>query len=455
MAMNAAMASMTAATMTAALSNMGTLSSFLPLPSITNKPPALPAQPNTTALEELKKKVAKQANSISIKEFTDKCKMIVDSKGELPVAVPHVSDEEDDGKPFGGSAFQEQKAISFNINNTTLRPVVRSDAGMAKEFPVSSGSQHRKKEGEALGAYGEWVPVDKTADKPAAAPRKVLTTVPTATTTSSSGETEAEAVEQSDNDSVFPDPVLQPVDISQAVTERIRAQRRLAENPYDISAICMLSRAQEQVDAWAQSNTVPGLFTGSTGAQVLSSEELSTSGPQAWLKKDQFLKAAPVSGGVGELLMRKMGWKTGEGLGRNREGTVEPIIIDFKVDRKGLVAEGEKPQKQTGGLVVTKDLMGKHPVSALIELCNKRRIMQPDFIMVHHSGPDHRKNFLFKVAVNGIDYQPQTPSPNKKHAKAMAATVALQALGEVPVDGPGLYTGPVFTAASTGPLFST
>nr|XP_054591475.1 protein SON-like [Nothobranchius furzeri] len=153
--------------------------------------------------------------------------------------------------------------------------------------------------------------------------------------------------------------------------------------------------------------------------------------------------------------MRKMGWRAGEGLGRNREGTVEPIIIDFKVDRKGLVAEGEKPQKQTGGLVVTKDLMGKHPVSALIELCNKKRIMQPDFVMVHHSGPDHRKNFLFKVTVNGVDYQPQTASPNKKHAKAMAATVALQALGEVPVDGPGLYTGPVFTAASTGPLFST
>uniref|UniRef100_A0A3Q2DP39 G-patch domain-containing protein n=1 Tax=Cyprinodon variegatus TaxID=28743 RepID=A0A3Q2DP39_CYPVA len=96
----------------------------------------------------------------------------------------------------------------------------------------------------------------------------------------------------------------------------------------------------------------------------------------------------------GEFLMRKMGWRTGEGLGRNREGTVEPIVIDFKVDRK-LVAEGEKPQKQTGGLVVTKDLM-KHPVSALIELCNKKRIVQPDFVMVNHSGPDHRKSFLFK-----------------------------------------------------------
>lgn len=46
--------------------------------------------------------------------------MIVDSKGELPVAVPHVSDEEDDGKPFGGSALKEQKTISFSINVNIL-----------------------------------------------------------------------------------------------------------------------------------------------------------------------------------------------------------------------------------------------------------------------------------------------------------------------------------------------
>lgn len=58
--------------MTAALSNMGALSSLLPLPSITNKPPAAAAaQPSASALDEVKRKVAKQANSISIKEFTD------------------------------------------------------------------------------------------------------------------------------------------------------------------------------------------------------------------------------------------------------------------------------------------------------------------------------------------------------------------------------------------------
>ncbi|XP_034029053.1 protein SON isoform X2 [Thalassophryne amazonica] len=448
--MNPAMASMTAATMTAALSNLGTLSSFLTMWPITNNPASsVAAQTNMAALEEMKRK---------------KCKMIVDSKGELPVAMPHISDEEEDGRPFGGSALRDQKAITFNINSTSVRPSVRADVGIAKEFPVSSGSHHRKKEGEALEAYGQWIPVDRSAKKEVTATHKAVTPLSEATATLSSMDTKPTtelrtAVKHPmfvlENDSIFPEPPLQAVDISQAVNERIKAQRCLAENPYDVSAICMLSRAQEQVNAWAQSTTIPGLFTGSTGAQVLSSEDLSTSGPQAWLKKDQFLRAAPVSGGVGEFLMRKMGWKMGEGLGRNREGTVEPIIVDFKVDRKGLLAEGEKPQKQTGGLVVTKDLMGKHPVSALIELCTKRKLMQPDFVMIHHSGPDHRKSFLFKVTVNGVDYQPQAASPSKKHAKAMAATVALQALGEVPADGPGLYTGPVFTAASTGPLFST
>ena len=72
-------------------------------------------------------------------------------------------------------------------------------------------------EGEALGAYGEWVPVDKAAEKAAAASRKASSTVHTASATSSSGETGAagspEAVDQPAlvpvNDSVFPDPVMQ------------------------------------------------------------------------------------------------------------------------------------------------------------------------------------------------------------------------------------------------------
>lgn len=33
--------------------------------------------------------------------------------------------------------------------------------------------------------------------------------------------------------------------------------------------------------------------------------------------------------------MRKMGWREGEGLGKNKEGNKEPILVDFKTDRKG------------------------------------------------------------------------------------------------------------------------
>eukprot|EP00063_Salmo_salar_P032469 XP_014007304.1 PREDICTED: protein SON-like isoform X2 [Salmo salar] len=259
MTMNAAMASMTAATMTAALASMGSMASMqqmAPLPSITNKPPPGPPQPNMATIEDVKRKVAKQANSISIKEFTDKCKKIVEKGGELALAEPRISDDEDDGKPFGRAALREVKGISFSLNNASVRPspalAVRSEAAFAKEFPVSSGSQHRKKEGDGGGAYGEWVTVDKKAEKAKAAATKALATAAKETSpgdaplSAVSVATEEPAV-VTESDSVFPEPPLQPVDITQAVGERMKAQKRLAENPYDVSAICMLSRAQEQV----------------------------------------------------------------------------------------------------------------------------------------------------------------------------------------------------------------
>lgn len=51
--------------------------------------------------------------------------MIADSTEELPVAVPHVSDEEDDEKPFGGAALREPKAITFSVNVICTRVLHR------------------------------------------------------------------------------------------------------------------------------------------------------------------------------------------------------------------------------------------------------------------------------------------------------------------------------------------
>lgn len=89
MPMNAAVASMTAATMTAALSNMGALAAMPPmppLPTITNKPPPAPT-PNLANIEEVKRKVAQQANSISIKELTEVRKLFY-----LVFAAPELLD---------------------------------------------------------------------------------------------------------------------------------------------------------------------------------------------------------------------------------------------------------------------------------------------------------------------------------------------------------------------------
>ncbi|XP_069492352.1 protein SON isoform X2 [Ambystoma mexicanum] len=353
----------------------------------------------TTTIED---KISQRSGGTTMQELMDKCKQIAQSKEDDEVVnKPHVSDDEEEARPFFNHPFKvnEHKAISFSLNNPSVKAAPKNQVTLTKEFPVSSGSQHRKKEVDKV--YGQWVPVKKNK-------------------------------EESKDDVFNSTGQPQPVDITSAMNERAFAQKRLAENPYELEALCLLTRAQQQIDRWAQVNSLPGQFTGSTGAQVLSSEELCNSGPQAWLKKDQFLKAAPVSGGMGAHLMRRMGWREGDGLGKNKEGTVEPILVDFKTDRKGLVAEGEKTLKKSANLSALKDLSGKHPVSALMELCNKKKLSPPEFVLVHDSGPDHLKVFLYKVMVNGKECLPSQASPNKKHAKAMAATAALQAMGLVP-----------------------
>ncbi|NXJ08428.1 SON protein, partial [Odontophorus gujanensis] len=367
----------------------------------------VPLPPSLMPMLSQKKddKASQKSSRDTLKELTEKCKKIAQSTDDVIVNKPHVSDEEEEERPFYNHPFKlnEPKPIFFNLSTPSIKPAPppqpKNQVSLSKEFPVSSGSQHRKKEADSV--YGEWVPVEKG--------------------------------KEDSKDDVFPKPSIEGVDITAAMNDRALAQKRLNENTFDLEAMCMLNRAQEQIDAWAQSNSIPGQFTGSTGAQILSSDELTNSGPQAWIRKDQFLRAAPVTGGMGAQLMRKMGWREGEGLGKNKEGSVEPIMVDFKTDRKG-----KRFLKCFITLYTVTEisnafcLEGKHPVSALMEICNKRRWSPPEFVLVDDSGPDHRKHFIFKVRVNGNEYRPTFASLNKKHAKATAATAALQAMGLVP-----------------------
>ena len=58
----------------------------------------------------------------------------------------------------------------------------------------------------------------------------------------------------------------------------------------------------------------------------------------------------------------------------------------------------------------------------------------PQFVQIFDCGPAHKKQYIFKVVVNGQDFQPTVASDNKKKAKADAATAALQQLGLLPID---------------------
>lgn len=44
---------------------------------------------------------------------------------------------------------------------------------------------------------------------------------------------------------------------------------------------------------------------------------------------------------MGMHLLQKMGWKPGEGLGKEKNGSLTPLLLEIKLDTKGLVAKEE------------------------------------------------------------------------------------------------------------------
>ena len=55
-------------------------------------------------------------------------------------------------------------------------------------------------------------------------------------------------------------------------------------------------------------------------------------------------------------------------------------------------------------------------------------------MQIFDCGPAHKKQYIFKVVVDGQDLLHTVASDNKKKAKADAATAALQQLGLLPID---------------------
>ncbi|XP_059079126.1 protein Son-like isoform X2 [Tigriopus californicus] len=417
-------------------------------------------------------------------EFSDHEKLLPGQSDDEEVEYHHPFMVKDRPVPtpfsFGRAPGSSLAATGVAIEYLNPEAKVAAKSHRMLEFPVSSGNAHRVKETTTI--EKEENPKEATPPPPTTAiivPEPVEVTKESVETPQV--ETQAEIVNKSNPLGVLmfggakePEPEVKAVepraqlaiegpkpattpeieesasvfenveepnkDIGSIVSQRLDAMRKLSDNPQNPEALSELYNAQKQMSKWAESKNKPGQFTGHTGAQILSHAELST-GIQAWAKQDQFVKAKKVSGGFGEFMLKKMGWQEGEGLGKDKSGDVDPLTLDIKHDKRGLIAMEEeifKKKSRGGGDVMTltgcKDISAKHPVSGLMELATKRRWGPPNFVQAFEFGPSHKKQYIFKVTVNGVDYQPTIASDNKKKGKADAATVALQELGLLPKD---------------------
>lgn len=217
------------------------------------------------------------------------------------------------------------------------------------------------------------------------------------------------------------------------------------DNPADSEALKMMYNAQRDMSSWACSKFLPGQFTGSTGAQVMKVHELN-SGPQLWARRDQLTSTKPVTGGMGMALLQKMGWKPGEGLGRTKTGSLQPLQLMVKLDKRGLVSredikqqpvrpQGVRAPKNTSATNIAHAALtaqDKHPVCVLNELTSKNKWTPPQYTLRDDSGPSHSRMFLFSVEINGQTYTPTQGCNNKKEAKMNAAKLCLRALGILP-----------------------
>merc|ERR1712223_1280568 len=439
--------------------------------------------------------IAIKSGGQSLRQLTDFCREI---------AAKGITDEfdDDDDLLYGNEDFHhpfevKDKALPNPYQSAGISSEIHITPAMKNavmghrmiEFPVSSGNAHRVKE---VDVKEELKPDDLKPDKLAIenkseekseggdddenkeaespkpteaqkfneanplavmmfggmpeAPKAIELAAPAVlpSTSVSADESSSENSAKTKPDKVF-EPAPEPSkDISSIVSQRLNAMKKLSDNPNDSAALKDLYDAQKEMSNWATSKNKPGQFTGHTGAKILTHAEL-TSGLQAWAKQDQFTKAQKVSGGFGEFMLKKMGWSQGEGLGKTRSGDVDPLTLDIKMDKKGLMAAEEdlKKRRKGGGggedvgpitMTGCKDLSHKHPVSALMELATRRKWGPPNFVQLFECGPSHKKQYIFKVTVNGQEFQPSIASENKKKAKCDAATVCLQKMGLLMVD---------------------
>jgi hypothetical protein len=402
----------------------------------------------------------------TVEELTDFCKSMVrtgedsaysDSDDEasnsrLHHALPS-DDESDDAMILRSRCLLRDANIVMNIRNARQIPILSKEekavqaAILLQNFPVSSGMQHRVRE-------SEWQPVEKPM--PPSAPATAVPNV----------------MEEKPKPEVTCGVNIK--NIGQIVTERLNALRQLSADPSDAEAMSAAYHAEQKLQQWAASKqndctrtlpagaqvrmprtlVKPAVFSAESAVVKSSASSASLSGaPASAPAEASFIgPMKPVDVHIGKLLLQKMGWKEGEGLGKDSSGPTAPLILDMKKDRKGLAWDDPAsrlppqpllhPQLPTNLPPGLQRVARMHPLSALNELCFRKRWTMPSYKLIEDSGPAHRRTFRFKVTVNGVEYQPVVGNTNKKSARIDTAMACLQELANAgsPSVMPNVFT---------------
>ncbi|XP_058461733.1 protein Son-like [Malaya genurostris] len=194
------------------------------------------------------------------------------------------------------------------------------------------------------------------------------------------------------------------------------------------------SVSSKSAQGYYTSDPVYSSYSSSSYTTVSSGNaEMRKSYINHWVKPNSLRVTAPYSGEKGVHLLQKMGWTPGQGLGKRKDGSLEPHLPVIKMNKRGFdvskVRGVKKISIKTKGTKLSVVTEGKHPISILSEYCTKRRWELPIYQAIIDEGPIHAKNYLFKVIVKGVEYKGERSSNIKQTAKMEAAKKCLQKLG--------------------------
>lgn len=420
--------------------------------------------------------IAIRAGGMTLEQLTDKCKDISDGKADvmdlLGRGEVEIMNHPFDPRRTGEVDYNWAGEKTFNIHQNQRTAQLAITAGKTKdelvrEYPISSGDAHRKKEDALEDIFGKWEQSNsQEAERdlqerlqrrkemlgedegyfgnswqpaPMGLGQKGLEEKGIGFAAELQNPNGPSIILATGENAVFDDPKNQFIQQKMDELNRQKAEleRQVAKAPNDLQLIAQMYTIEEKLQSWARKRETPGEWQGGTDApRLLNRDELEGQGNEAWATVDQFEGAAEVQG-VGRRLLEKMGWADGQALGKLGVGDVEPLVIDFKLDRRGLNAIDEVHKGQKAKLELRAStqplnvLSGKHPVSAINEVCQKRRWPLPTWTTIE-SG--HRWKMSIRVCEES--YTPETFSSTKKTAKMAAARIALIEMGLIPPDTP-------------------